>query len=128
VRARRPALRAPSEARAGADRPRAPGAVGEAAVRRRYVDEFEQASASLEGDFADGPGAKPVTLPEPEMGALPELARVLGELSLYQRDRAAGQMLRGGYVRRLLDLFRVRLSLSPAQRRSAVSQQGKRRP
>jgi hypothetical protein len=124
VRARPPALRAQQQsAERGAltgRAARAPGAVGEAAVRRRYVDEFEQASASLEGDFADGPGAKPVTLPEPEMGALPELARVLGELSLYQRDRAAGQMLRGGYVRRLLDLFRAR-PRPPAQRRPGLS-------
>ena len=79
-------------------------------MRRRYVDEFEQASVSLEGDFGDGPGAKPVELPEPEMGNLGELARALGEpLSLYQRDRVAGQVLRSGFVRKLLDLFRVRL-------------------
>ncbi|KAK9823072.1 hypothetical protein WJX81_007297 [Elliptochloris bilobata] len=88
-------------------RTKAGGASSEAAVRRRYVDEFEQASVSLEGDFGDGPGAKPVELPEPEMGNLAELARMLGELSLYQRDRVAGRMLRNGYVRRLLDLFRA---------------------
>ena len=34
--------------------------------------------------------------------------QILGELSPFQRERAALQMLQPGYVRKLLDLFRVR--------------------
>ena len=35
-------------------------------------------------------------------------AQILAELSPFQRERAALQMLRPGYMRKLLDLFRVR--------------------
>jgi hypothetical protein len=35
------------------------------------------------------------------------LLQVLSELSPFQRDRGAQQMLANGYIRRLLDVFRV---------------------
>ncbi|EIE26200.1 DUF625-domain-containing protein [Coccomyxa subellipsoidea C-169] len=74
--------------------------------RRGIVDEFEQASVAGEGDFPEGPNAGPVELPAAEMGSLPDLAKILSELSPFQRDRAAAQVLRPGYIRKLLEIFR----------------------
>ncbi|KAK9907487.1 hypothetical protein WJX75_004578 [Coccomyxa subellipsoidea] len=74
--------------------------------RRGIVDEFEQASVAGEGEFPEGPNTGPVELPPAEMGSLPDLAKILMELSPFQRDRAAAQAMRPGYVRSLLDIFR----------------------
>ncbi|CAL8462717.1 g2250 [Coccomyxa elongata] len=74
--------------------------------RRGIVDEFEQASVAGEGEFPEGPNAGPVELPPAEMGNLPDLAKILVELSPFQRERASQQALRPGYIRKLLDIFR----------------------
>jgi hypothetical protein len=39
--------------------------------------------------------------------------QILTELSPFQQERVAAQLLRPGYMRKLLDLFRVKLSSSP---------------
>ncbi|CAK0784720.1 hypothetical protein CVIRNUC_007924 [Coccomyxa viridis] len=77
----------------------------DSAVRRCVVDEYEQAGIAAEGDFPEGVSSGPVELPPAEMGQLPALAKVLAELSPFQRERAAAQMLQAGYVRSLLDIF-----------------------
>ena len=74
------------------------------------MDDYDAATSSHFGDLGPrggGDGGAAVALPEPELASLPALAKALGEVSLFQRDRAAGQLLRPGYLRRLLDLFRV---------------------
>jgi hypothetical protein len=63
------------------------------------------------GDFPDGGATGPIDLPPPDMANLQDIARALREVSPFQRDRVAEQMLRGSYLRRLLDLFRVRRAL-----------------
>jgi hypothetical protein len=40
-------------------------------------------------------------------------AQILSELSPFQRERAALQMLQPGYTRKVLDLFRVRAAPAP---------------
>ncbi|CAL5223154.1 g5623 [Coccomyxa viridis] len=77
----------------------------EAAARRCVVDEYEQAASAAEGEFPDGAPSGPVELPAAEMGNLAELAKALSELSPFQRERGAAQMLKPGYVRSLLDIF-----------------------
>ena len=62
---------------------------------------------STAGDFPDGGATGPVDLPPPDMGNLPDIAKALREVSPFQRDRVAEQLLRNNYLRRLLDLFRV---------------------
>ena len=48
------------------------------------------------------------SLPEtPELSNLEAIARALQEVSLFQRDRLAGQLARPGYLAKLLDIFRV---------------------
>lgn len=63
------------------------------------------------GDFPDGGATGPIDLPPPDMANLQDIARALREVSPFQRDRVAEQMLRGSYLRRLLDLFRVRCAV-----------------
>lgn len=64
-----------------------------------------------------GPGGGPgepgssggMELPEPELANLAAISRALGEVSLFQRDRIAQQLVaRVGYLSKLLELFRVR--------------------
>ncbi|KAK9804713.1 hypothetical protein WJX72_001481 [[Myrmecia] bisecta] len=86
---------------------RHPGNSMENGFKKRMVDEYEQVSAALEGELAEGGSSGPVELPQPEMDQLPELAKILSEVSMFQRDRAAQQMLKPGYVRQLLELFRT---------------------
>ncbi len=64
-------------------------------------------AATHPGDFPEAGATGPVDLPAPEMAQLPEIARALREVSPFQRDRVAEQLMRPGYLRRLLDLFRV---------------------
>lgn len=52
-----------------------------------------------------------MNLPPPDMGNLLDIASALREVSPFQRDRVAEQILRGNYLRRLLDFFRVSGSL-----------------
>jgi len=46
-------------------------------------------------------------LPPPELTSLPELIRVLMESSPFVRDKLAAAAMRRGYLRRLLDVFRM---------------------
>lgn len=64
----------------------------------------------LPGDFPEAGATGPVDLPPPDMGSLPDIARALREVSPFQRDRVAEQLLRNNYLRKLLDLFRVSCS------------------
>ena len=64
-------------------------------------------SSKPAGDFPEAGATGPVNLPPPDMRTLPDIAGALREVSPFQRDRVAEQLLRPGYLRRLLDLFRV---------------------
>lgn len=77
--------------------------------RRVAVDEFEQTP----GDFQETEQGY-VELPAPELGALDEVARVLSHVSPFHRERIAAQLLRPGYLRALLDLFRTAEDLEDA--------------
>ena len=46
-------------------------------------------------------------LPVPELSTLPDLLRILTECSPFTRDKLASSALRRGYLRRLLDVFRM---------------------
>ena len=72
---------------------------------------IRQLPAPAAGDFPDGGATGPIDLPPPDMANLQDIARALREVSPFQRDRVAEQMLRGSYLRRLLDLFRVRCAV-----------------
>lgn len=54
-----------------------------------------------------GPGLEALPDP-PELSNLESVARALSEVSLFQRDRMAAQLARPGYLRKLLEIFRVR--------------------
>jgi protein phosphatase-4 regulatory subunit 3 len=54
-----------------------------------------------------GGGAVVQELPVPELSTLPDLLRILTECSPFTRDRLASSALRRGYLRRLLDVFRM---------------------
>lgn len=51
-----------------------------------------------------------IDLPPAEMGRLEEIANALAHVPPMQRERVAQQLIAPGYLRQLLDLFRVRLS------------------
>ena len=59
------------------------------------------------GGGVGGGGAVVQELPVPELSTLPDLLRILTECSPFTRDRLASSALRRGYLRRLLDVFRM---------------------
>ncbi|KAK9802569.1 hypothetical protein WJX73_004679 [Symbiochloris irregularis] len=75
--------------------------------RRFIVDEFESASVSPSGNLSFSISQNPIDVPAPELRNLPELAKILAGLSVFQRERVAAQMARPKYVRQLLDIFRM---------------------
>ncbi|CAD7701559.1 unnamed protein product [Ostreobium quekettii] len=70
--------------------------------RRGCVDEFESVT-SASGEEA-GAGSAP-ELPPPSSANLEELARVVADAGPHQREALAAQLLQGGYVPKVLELF-----------------------
>lgn len=90
-----------------ADAPYGPRRLGDGAG----MDDFD-----VGGRYDDlgGMGSEPsgsagsMDLPDPELSNLKEIARALTEVSLFQRDRIAQQLVsRRGYLAKLLELFRM---------------------
>ncbi|CAD7697167.1 unnamed protein product [Ostreobium quekettii] len=75
---------------------------GPGARRRGCVDEFESVT-SVSGEEPGGPCA--VELPPPLMANLEELARVLNEAGLHQREALAAQLLQCDYIPKVLKMF-----------------------
>lgn len=71
--------------------------------RQRIVDEFDGGGID---DFPEVGPARPVELPPAELASLPELAKALSEVSFMQRESLALQLVREGYVRKVMELFR----------------------
>ena len=66
-------------------------------------------SNSLIGERGKGAVINPsITLKQKARALVVCVVQILMELSPFQRDRAAAQAMRPGYVRSLLDIFRVR--------------------
>lgn len=80
-----------------------------ASQRRGAVDEFDNLStgaAENDGTFTDS-GVNAVELPAPELANLSDIVKVLMDCSPFLRETVAQQMLRGDYIRKLLDLFKT---------------------
>lgn len=77
------------------------------------LDEFDAAGPAGRYDEMGPIGPEPgssgaVDLPEPELSNLGDIAKALAEVSLFQRDRLAQQLVaRRGYLHKLLEIFRM---------------------
>eukprot|EP00227_Mantoniella_beaufortii_P012244 CAMPEP_0197595494 /NCGR_PEP_ID=MMETSP1326-20131121/22981_1 /TAXON_ID=1155430 /ORGANISM="Genus nov. species nov., Strain RCC2288" /LENGTH=237 /DNA_ID=CAMNT_0043161861 /DNA_START=256 /DNA_END=965 /DNA_ORIENTATION=- len=84
---------------------------GELAGRLRRggnaVDEYEFGSAPGDGFYQDSGRGGPSELPPAELGSLPELVKVVADCSPFAREKIASLMLKKGYLRQLLDLFKT---------------------
>jgi len=76
-------------------------------LRRGAVDEYEFGSAPGDGFYTDSGRAGPSELPPAMLGSLPELVKTVAECSPFAREKIASLVLRKGYLRQLLDLFRT---------------------
>ena len=77
------------------------------------VRSHQQGGGILLGSHVGPPS--PQELPAPTLASLPELARVLSECSQFTRERLAGHALRRGYLRKLLDVFKMCEDLDDAE-------------
>ena len=76
-------------------------------MRRGAVDEYEFGSAPDDGFYQDSGRAGPSELPPAELGSLAELVKVVTECSPFAREKVANLVLKKGYLRQLLDLFKT---------------------
>lgn len=87
-------------------------------------DTFDFGDASGDkGGAAGGPSdahpfageRAPSELPIPALGTLPELVRIVSEASAFARERVASLALKRGYLRKLLDVFKMCEDLDDAE-------------
>ncbi|KAK3281899.1 hypothetical protein CYMTET_10332 [Cymbomonas tetramitiformis] len=82
----------------------------------RRVDEFDMSESKGEDEcFQDSERNRAVDLPAPEMGNLPEIVKMLEVTSPFARDKVASCLMKKGYIRKLLDLFRTCEDLEDAE-------------
>ena len=77
-------------------------------LRRGAVDEYEFGSAPGDSFYYQDSGRQgPEELPAAELGNLEELVKVVADCSPFAREKIASLVLNKGYLRQLLDLFKV---------------------
>lgn len=76
-------------------------------MRRGAVDEYEFGSAPGDGFYQDSGRQGPNELPPAELGNLEELVAVVADCSPFAREKIASLVMRKGYLRQLLDLFKM---------------------
>ena len=77
-------------------------------LRRGAVDEYEFGSAPGDSFYYQDSGRQgPEDLPAAELGNLEELVKVVADCSPFAREKIASLVLNKGYLRQLLDLFKV---------------------
>lgn len=77
-------------------------------MRRGAVDEYEFGSAPGDSFYYQDSGRQgPEELPAAELGNLDELVKVVADCSPFAREKIANLVLGKGYLRQLLDLFKV---------------------
>lgn len=77
-------------------------------MRKGAVDEYEFGSAPGDSFYYQDSGRQgPEDLPAAELGNLEELVKVMADCSPFAREKIANLVLGKGYLRQLLDIFKV---------------------
>ena len=76
-------------------------------MRRGAVDEYEFGSAPSDGFYQDSGRQGPQRVAPAELGNLEELVSVVADCSPFAREKIASLVMRKGYLRQLLDLFKM---------------------
>lgn len=68
------------------------------------IDDFEKGTADIDHSLASfgDPRSRQFHLPEPNLGALHEISKILSEINIFQRDSIAAQLLSAGYLSALM--------------------------
>jgi protein phosphatase-4 regulatory subunit 3 len=76
-------------------------------IRRGAVDEYEFGSAPGDGFYQESGRQGPNELPAAEFGNLEELVSLVADCSPFAREKIASLVMKKGYLRQLLDLFKT---------------------
>jgi protein phosphatase-4 regulatory subunit 3 len=77
---------------------------------RPVSDELEHSGTSQDDDdaFHEGGGGEVIDLPPAELATLPQIAKTIGEVLPFNRERVATMVIRDQtYIHKLMEIFRI---------------------